>query len=73
MNDYQSTNLLSQINLLYGELKLANDIKLFELIKAHAIDDETLKVLGVKDEWVKEIKAAINGSAKNGTIKVVGA
>ena len=73
MNDYQSTNLLSQINLLYGELKLANDIKLFELIKTHAINDETLKVLGAKDEWVKEIKAAINGSAKNGTIKVVGA
>lgn len=69
MNDEQFNALVA----IRNELKLANDIKLFELIKTHTVNDETLKVLGVKDEWVKEIKAAINGSAKNGTIKVVGA
>ena len=69
MNDEQFNALVA----IRNELKLANDIKLFELIKTHTVNDETLKVLGVKDEWVKEIKAAINGSTKNGTIKVVGA
>jgi hypothetical protein len=69
MNDEQFNALVA----IRNELKLANDIKLFELIKARAVNDETLKVLGVKDEWIKEIKAAINGSAKIGTIKVVGA
>lgn len=65
MND----EILKQIA---DQLKLSNDLKLFELIKSHNINEETLKFLGVGDKWVSDLKEAIKGSKQQGSIRVVG-